>query len=155
VLPAELVEGRALEAEVWVADDVEGACRDGEMRRPILTLRFSFFCIDDDVEMRFNGRVLDRAEAEVADERALTMAVRLAGGMEIQAPGGMSAHWFRFPLAPDEVRPGRNLVEVECRRQDPRAGFARGLNGVELFLRYRDFERPEGLEMERIAPAGG
>jgi len=155
VLPAELIEGQTIAAEVWVADDVDGARRDGEMRHPILTLRFSYFCIDDEVEMRFNGRVLELAQAEVTDERALTMPVRLAGGMEIQAPLAMSAHWFRFRLEADEVRPGRNLVEVECRRRDPRAGFARSLNGVELYLRYRDFERPEGLGVERIAPAGG
>ena len=155
VLPAELEESEVIEAEVWVADDVEGARRDGEMRRPELTLRFSCYCVDDEVEMRFNGEVLDLAAAQVTDERALTMATRLAGGMEIEAPLGMSAHWFRFGLDPDTVRPGRNLVEVECRRLDRRAGFVRSLNGVELLLRYRDFERPEGLDVERIAPAGG
>jgi len=155
VLPAELDMERVIEAEIWVADDVEGARRDNEMRAANLTLRFAAYCVDDEVEMRFNGRVLDQAAAEVTHERALTMATRLAGGMEIDAPLGMPAHWFRFRLEPDAVRPGRNLVEVECRRLDPRAGFARSLNGVELHLRYRDFERPLGLEVERVDPPSG
>ncbi|MFH1572068.1 MAG: hypothetical protein ABIL09_29020 [Gemmatimonadota bacterium] len=155
VLPARLAEGETIAARLWVADDVMAARRDGEMRRPILTLRFSCYCIEDDVEMRFNGRLLSVDEAEITDARALTMATRLAGGMEIQAPLGMAAHWFRFRLELEDVRPGQNLVEVECRSLAPRAGFARHLNGVEVLMRYRDFERPEGLGAERLDPGGG
>ena len=125
------------------------------MRKPILTLRFSFFCIDDDVEFRFNGRVVPWEDAEITDERGLTMATKLAGSMNIQAPLSMSAHWFRFRLERDEVRRGENIVEVECRSKDGRAGFTRSLNGVEILMRYRDMERPEGLGIDRVEPGGG
>ena len=96
LLPAELVEGQPVRLSIWVADDVQAAKADGEMRRPILTLRFSYFCIEDDVEFRFNGRVLPWEEAEITDERALSMATILASSMKIQAPLAMSAHWFRY-----------------------------------------------------------
>ncbi len=155
LLPAELVEGETVKLGIWIADDVDGARKDGEMRRPILTLRMSFFCIEDDVEFRFNGRVLPWEDAEITDERALFMATKLAGDMCIQAPLGMSAHWFRYKLGLDDVRQRENLVEVECRRKDERAGFTRSVNGVEILMRYRDMERPEGLGMQRIeAPPG-
>ena len=140
---------------IWVADDVEGAKKDGEMRKPILTLRFSFFCIEDDVEFRFNGRVLPWEDAEITDERALKMATVLAGSMNIQAPLGMSAHWFRYKLELEDVKQGENIVEAECRTKDKRAGFVRSLNGVEIAMRYRDMERPEGLFMQKIEAAPG
>ena len=120
-----------------------------------MTLRFSFFCIEDDVEFRFNGRTLPWEDAEITDERALTIKLQLAGSMSVQAPPGMSAHWFRFKLRIDDLREGENLVEVECKKKDERAGFARSLNGVEVLTRYRDMERPEGIQIERVAPAGG
>ena len=154
-LPVALEEGKTERLGIWVADDVDGARADGEMRKPILTLRFSFFCIDDDVEFRFNGRVVPWEDAEITDERGLTMATKLAGSMNIQAPLSMSAHWFRFRLERDEVRRGENIVEVECRSKDGRAGFTRSLNGVEILMRYRDMERPEGLRIDRVAPGGG
>ena len=105
--------------------------------------------------MRFNGRVLSRAEAEISDERALTIPVQLAGGMAVQAPMGFSAHWFRFRLAPEEVRRGANRVEIEVKKLEARAGFVRSINGAEILVRYKDFVRPEGLVLERIAPPGG
>ena len=154
-VPEQLLEGETVALDVWVADDVESARRDGEMRSAILTLRFSFFCIEDEIEMRFNGRVLSRAEAEISDERALTIPVQLAGGMAVQAPLGFSAHWFRFRLAPEEVRRGANRVEIEVKKLEARAGFVRSINGAEILVRYKDFVRPEGLVLERIAPPGG
>jgi hypothetical protein len=154
VLPAELAEGQCLRFPIWIADDVDGARKDKEMRKPILTLRFSFFCIEDDVEFRFNGRVLPWEDAEITDERALVMAIVLAG-KNIQAPLGMSAHWFRYKLELDDVVQGENVIEVECRRHDKRAGFIRSLNGLEVLMRYRDMERPEGLGMQRLEATPG
>jgi len=154
-LPVELEEGKTAAIDVWMADDVESAKQDGEMRRPVLTIRFSFFCIEDEVEIRFNGRVLPREEAEITDERALSIQVKLAGGMHVQAPLGMSAHWFRYRLEAEDLRRGANRLEVEVGRLAPKAGFIRSVNGVEIQTRYRDFARPEGLEIERIAPPGG
>ena len=125
------------------------------MRKPLLTLRFCYFCIEDDVEFRFNGRVLPWEDAEITDERALTMATKLAGSMNLQAPLGMSAHWFRYKLELDDVKQGENIIEAECRKHDKRAGFTRSLNGVDIVMRYRDMERPEGLVMSHIeAPPG-
>ena len=154
-LPLELAEGRTESVGIWVADDLEGGREDGEMRKPILTLRFFFFCIEDDIEFRFNGRVLPWEEAEITDERALTIQVVLSGSMSVQAPLGASAHWFHYKLGLDEVKRGENTVEIEVKRLDARAGFARSLNGVEIQTRHRDFKRPEGLEREYIAPPGG
>ena len=154
-LPEPLVAGETVVFDIPIADDVESARGDGEMRRALLTLRFSFFCIEDEIEMRCNGRVLDRAEAEIHDERALTIPLSLAGSMSVQAPLGFSAHWFRFRLAPEEIRRGANRIEIEVKKLDERAGFVRSINGAELLLRYRDFVRPEGLELQRIAPPGG
>ena len=134
---------------------MEGARADGEMRKPILTLCFSFCCIEDEVEFCFNGRVLPCEKVEITDERALTMATQLAGSMNIQAPLGMFAHWFRYKLGLDEVKRGENLLEVECCKKDGHAGLARSLNGVEILMRYRDMERAEGLGIDRIVPGGG
>ncbi|NKB65437.1 MAG: hypothetical protein GKR89_00110 [Candidatus Latescibacteria bacterium] len=151
-VPAPLVEGETLDLGLWVADEVEGAHADGETRPPILTIRFAFFCIEDEIEIRFNGRLLTWEEAEISDERALTIQVKLAGAMAVQAPLGMSAHWFRYRLGVDEVVQGLNSVQVSTKKLDSRAGFARSVNGVEIRMRYRDFVRPEGLDEGRIAP---
>lgn len=154
-VPETLVEGEMVAFDIWVADDVERALADGEMRDAILTLRFAFFCIEDEIELRFNGRVLSRDAAEISDERALTIPVALAGGMAVQAPLGFSAHWFRFRLAPEQIKRGANRVEIEVEKLDERAGFARSVNGAEMLVRYKDFVRPEGLELARVAPPGG
>ncbi len=154
-LPVNLEEGATHSLAIWVADDLESAKKDGEMRRPILTLRFAFFCIEDDIEFRFNGRVLPWEEAEITDERALSIQVQLTGAMPVQAPLGMAAHWFRYKLATDDLKRGENTLEVEVRQLAKQAGFTRSVNGVEIQTRYRDFVRPEGLVQERIAPKGG
>jgi hypothetical protein len=154
-LPLEIKEGETAAVNIWVADDIESAEQDGELRKPILTLRFSFFCIEDDIEFRFNGKVLPWEDAEITDERALTIAVKLAGSMHIQAPLGMSAHWFRYKLELEDIKRGENTFEIRTKHLTKTAGFTRSLNGVEIQTRYRDFLRPEGLEVERIAPSGG
>ena len=127
--------------------------------RPIYynTVRFTgtHFCIEDDIEIRFNGRVLPWEDAEITDERALTIRVKLAGGMSVQAPLGMSAHWVRYKLEVADLKRGENTLEIETRKFAKKAGFTRSVNGVEVRTRYRDFVRPEGLEVERIAPQGG
>jgi hypothetical protein len=64
----------------------------------------------------------------------------------------MSAHWFRSKLPIDLVRRGDNLVEVEMKKFEPRAGFTRSINGVEVLMRYKDMQRPEGFDVERMAP---
>ena len=154
-LPVPLVEGQTAKLNIWVADDIESAKKDGEMRKPILTVRFSYFCIDDDVEFRFNGRVLPWEDAEITDERALFMKVDLAGSMSVQAPLGMSAHWFRYKLELDDLNQGENTLEVESRRFSKAAGFTRSVNGVEIQTRYKDFLRPEGLGLQRVPPPRG
>lgn len=154
-LPAILQEGQTLSLCIQVADDVDSARRDGEMRSPELILRFASFCIEDEIEMHFNGRLLPRHEARITDERALRIQVDLPPAMQVQAPLGMAAHWFRYRLRPDELRRGANRLDITTVRCAPRAGFARSVNGVEIQTRYRDFARPEGLQVGRIAPRGG
>lgn len=155
VLPLALAEGTSVAATIHVADDVDAARADGELRSPELILRFHQFCIEDEWEIRFNGRVLDPAQAEVTDERALFFPVRLYAGQEVQAPPAGSFHWFRFRLEPEAVQRGANRVEVVLRRLEPRAAFARALNGVELRLRYRDMQRPLGIDVDRVDPKHG
>ncbi len=149
-LPLQLEEGKTASVNLTVADDLESAKRDGEMRPPVLTIRFSFFCIEDDVEIRLNGTVLPSEEAEITDERGLGIRARFREG--IAAPLGMSAHWFRYKLDPELLKRGENTLEVECKRFEKTAGFARSINGVEIQTRYKDFVRPEGLAVERVGP---
>ena len=150
--PVQLVEGETAKVNLLIADDVDAAKSDGEMRKPVLTLRFSYFCIEDEYEIRFNVQVLPIEEFEITDERGLEMRLRLAGSMSVQAPLGMSAHWFRCKLPIDLVRQGDNLIEVAMGKLDPKAGFTRSINGAEVLMRYRDMERPEGFDVDRIAP---
>jgi hypothetical protein len=154
-LPVALEEGQTAHRGIWVADDVDGARADGEMRKPILTLCFSFCCIEDEVVYCFNRRVLPWEEVKITDEPGSDHGHAAAGSMNIQAPLGMSAHWFRYKLSLDEVKCGENLLEVECCKKGGRAGFARGLNGVEILMRYRDMERADGLGIDRIVLGGG
>jgi len=67
----------------------------------------------------------------------------------------MSAHWFRYRLEVEDLKQGNNRLEVTVEKLDPKAGFVRSVNGVEILTRYRDFVRPEGFEMERVDPRGG
>jgi hypothetical protein len=153
--PVDLVEGETAKVNLWIADDVESAKADGEMRKPILTIRFSYFCIEDEYEIRFNGQTMPLDEAEITDERGLEIRVKLAGAMSVQAPLGMSAHWFRFKLPIDLVKRGDNLLELEMKKFEPRAGFTRSINGVEVLMRYKDMQRPEGFDVDRVTPLSG
>ena len=153
-LPADMVEGETISVPVVVSDDLESARAEGELRPPVLTLRFAQFCVEDDVEFRFNGRVLPTADAEITDELA-TMMPLSPRGSPFEGPLGVSAHWFRWKLDTDLLREGKNVVEVEAKRLDKPAGFTRSLNGVEIRTRYKDFARPQGLEVVRLAPLTG
>ena len=151
-LPVDLVEGETVTLNILVADDLESAKAEGELRKPVLNIRFSFFCVEDDIEIRFNERVLPMEKAEVTDERALRMATVMAGGMDVQAPFAMSAHFFSFVLELDDVKQGYNVLEIETKSQEKTAGFTRSVNGVEVRIRYKEFERPVGLSVNRVAP---
>ena len=149
-MPADLVEGETVTLNILVAD--ERAKAEGELRKPVLNIRFSYFCVEDDIEIRFNERVLPIDRAEVTDERALRMATVMAGGMDVQAPFAMSAHFFEFVLELDDIKQGYNVLEIETRSQEKTAGFTRSVNGVEVRVRYKEFERPFGLSVERVSP---
>jgi hypothetical protein len=125
------------------------------MRQPVLTVRYAQYCADDTVVTTFNGRELGREEAEVTDERALSMATKLAGGMELQAPLGMAAHWFRYRLPLGLLRQGGNTLEVTQTAACPSATFERSVNGVEVQTRYTDWQRPLGLEHEKVVVSAG
>ena len=51
--------------DLWVADDLDAARAEGTLRRPVLTVRFSFFCVEDTIELRFNGRSLRENTQEI------------------------------------------------------------------------------------------
>ena len=151
-LPIRLQSGETARVEIDVADDVESARQDGEMRSAELTLRLQQMCVDDEMVLRFNDRLLALSEAEITDERAVTMPVRLYGAQQLQAPLAGAFHWLRFRLPADWILPGVNWVELEMVACDGRATFQRELNGVELYLRYRDMQRPQGLDSSQLAP---
>jgi hypothetical protein len=113
-------------------------------------MRFSFYCIEDEIEYRFNDKVLPIDGFEITDERALRMPAGV--GSPGSPPAGFSAHWFRFRLDVDDVVRGENTIEIEVRNLEASAGFVRSLNGVEIQMRYKDFVRPEGLGVSRVAP---
>ncbi len=152
-VPAKLEEGKTTTLSILVADDIESAKQDGEMRKPVLTIRFSDFCIEDDIEIRFNGETLPLDEAEITDERGLAMPA-LPGWYRdsLDAPLGFAAHWFRYKLNRDLLKRGENVLGIECRKLAKTAGFTRSVNGVEIQTRYKDFERPLGLKVDRIKP---
>jgi len=149
-IPAELKEGGTVSLAIFVADDIESSRDEGDLRDPYLTIRFSFFCIEDKVDFRFNGHELSICDAEITDERALT--IKLPPGIPVQAPLGMSAHWFRFRIPASTIVQGTNNLEIRCTSMSPAAGFTRSVNGIELQIRYNDMKRPEGLTMDRVVP---
>ncbi len=154
-LPVALEEGQTALITVDVADDLAAAREDGDLRRPILTVRFCNLCIEDGVEFRLNGVTLSRDEAEITHYRGVTIRgwARLQSfGNPIKAGNGFIAHWFRWHLAIDLLRQGANTLEVETKRLEPSAGNERTTNGVEIQVRYNEFVWPEGLDVERVDP---
>ncbi len=150
-LPIKLQEGKTASVSIVVSDDLESAKKDGEMRQPVLTFRLSDFCIEDEIQVRFNGQVLPLEAAEITDERALSMPVRPRSS-PIEAPLGMAAHWLRFKLDADLLSQGDNTLEVEAMKMAATAGFTRSVSGVEIQTRYKDFVRPEGICVDRVPP---
>jgi hypothetical protein len=152
-LPVDLVEGETATVSISIADDIAAAIEDQDIRRPVLNLRFVYFCIEDDIVFRINGTTLPWEDAEITDERAMHMPrVPAYHRGEIYAPPSMSVHWFRWRLDPALVTNGENVIEIECREFEKRAGFTRSLNGVEMWVRYKEFERPQGLQVPVIEP---
>ena len=47
---------------------------------------------------------------------------------------------------------GDNGLEIEIVRKEKTAGFARTLTGVEVHMRYTEFDRPESLDPLKIPP---
>ena len=107
---------------------------------------------DDRIEMRLNGVSLDMEEAEVTDERALQMLAARPGeeAKYMSAPQVLSAHWFRVRLDKELLQHGWNTVEVVAHHLDPRAGFDRSVNGLEVLTRYKTWERPQGLQANEV-----
>ncbi|HCV22657.1 MAG TPA: hypothetical protein DGN59_04300 [Candidatus Latescibacteria bacterium] len=151
-LPIPLEPGTKATVQIQIADDVESARQDGEMKAAELTLRIQQMCADDEMSFRFNDQALYLETADITDERAVTMPVRLYGAQSVQAPLAGAFHWLRFRLPAEWILPGSNTVEVEMVNRDERATFSRELNGVELYLRYRDMQRPHGLGSSRLSP---
>ena len=127
-LPAPLAEGKTTTLSILVADEMDSARRDGEMREPILTIR----------------------DAEISDYHATRILAKFRS--TIQAPDSFGGYWFKYKLDVDLLKQGDNTLEVEAKRFEPTAGFTRSISGVEIQTRYKDFVLPEGLNVERMAP---
>lgn len=150
-LPVGLEEGKATAIKILISDDVDAARNDDEMRKPVLTIRFSTYCVDDAIEVKFNGEILATESAESTDEMGLSIPTRLRSPVDV--PMGMSAHWFRYRLDTTILKRGENTLEIKPHKLSTRAGFTRSVSGVEIQIRYKDFVRPEGLVVERITPS--
>ena len=132
-LPLILEEGVKRTVSICVADEVESARADDEMREPMLTLTIQFFCVEDDVSINFNGK-------DLAIDRKVIREPR------------RGLYWLRWTLATEDVEQGDNTLEIEIVRKEKTAGFARTLTGVEVHMRYAEFDRPESLDSVKIPP---
>ncbi len=141
-------EGVTNTLTMHVADDLDGAKQDGELRKPVLTIWFTDLCADDEIEIRFNDEVLSIEEAEVVDEGAAIIAASFR--RDIHDMPGYNAYWYQFKLDPDILRRGDNTLEITTPREAKTAGFRRSVNIAEVRVRYKEFDRPEGLDPERL-----
>ena len=133
LLPIALEEGVTERIPISVADDVDSAIADGESREAELTLAFQQFCVEDEVALSLNG-------TDLTIERS-----------NIYEPS-RGQYWLRWRLDPGTVRKGENVLEIGIVKREPTAGFARTLTGVEIHLRYREFDRPETLDTVTVPP---
>ena len=133
MLPVVLEEGVTERIPISVADDVDSAITDGEMREAELTLAFQQFCVEDEVALSLNG-------TDLTIERS-----------NIYEPS-RGQYWLRWLLNPATIRKGENVLEIGIVKREPTAGFARTLTGVEIHLRYREFDRPETLDAATVPP---
>ena len=62
-------------------------------------------------------------------------------------------YWLRWRLDANVLRKGENVLEIGIVKKEPTAGFARTLTGVEVHVRYREFDRAESLDVATVAPA--
>ena len=113
----------------WLA----GAIADDEIRDPILTLRFHNFCVEDEVTALFNGKALTIERKNIHEPRRGTF-------------------WLSWRLEAIDFVEGDNSAEIEIVRREKTAGFARTPNGVEIHIRYTEFDRPEALDPIEIPP---
>ena len=150
-LAATLLEGETVSLQIYVADSVEAALDEGSLRPPLLTIRYSYYCVEDTVSVRFNGITLPLAEAEVIEERALKIATVMPGATPdtgVDAPWGMSAHFFTWTLPDGLLKEEWNTLDVTAEQHEPTAGFERAVNGVEILVSYDEWQRPTGIPEE-------
>ena len=134
LLPIALEEGVTERIPITVADDVDAALTDGETREAELTLAFQQFCVEDEVALSLNGEVLSIERTNIYEP-------------------SRGQYWLRWRLDASTVRKGENVLEIGIMRKEPTAGFARTLTGVEVHVRYREFDRAESLDTATVAPA--
>jgi hypothetical protein len=132
-LPLVLEEGVKEAVPIVVGDEIDPAKADDELRDPVLTLTFNSFCVEDEVTIAFNGKNLPIDRKAIYEPRRGT-------------------YWMRWTLGQDDVVQGDNSLEIEIVRKEKTAGFARTLTGVEVHMRYTEFDRPESLDPLKIPP---
>ncbi|MCY4527591.1 MAG: hypothetical protein OXD46_00985, partial [Chloroflexi bacterium] len=133
VLPIALEEGVKERIPISLADDVESAIAEGEAREVELTLAFQQFCVEDEVALSLN-------EAALTIERT-----------NIYEPS-RGQYWLRWRLDATALKKGENVLEIAITKKEPTAGFARTLTGVEVHVRYREFDRAESLDAATVPP---
>ena len=132
-LPLALEEGTVEKVLIVIGDEIDGARADGQLREPILTLTFNSFCVEDETAISFNGRDLPIDSKVIYEPRR-------------------GVYWLRWTLSAEDVAQGDNTLEIEIVSKEKTAGFARTLSGVEVHMRYTEFDRPEALDPIKIPP---
>ncbi len=134
LLPIALEEGITQKIPIRIADDVDAAIADDEAREAELTLSFQQFCVEDNVAMSLNGEDLTIDRANIYEP-------------------SRGQYWIRWRLEASAIRKGENVLEIGITNKEPTAGFARTLTGVEIHVRYREFDRAESLDTATVPPA--
>jgi hypothetical protein len=132
-LPIALEEGVKESVPIIIGDDVESAIADSETRDAILTLTFQQFCVEDELVVSFNEVSLPIERKNIYEPRR-------------------GQYWLRWNLDIETIVLGENTLDIEIVKKEPTAGFVRTLSGVEVHMRYREFDRPEALDPVTIPP---
>ncbi len=132
-LPIALEEGAKESVPIIIGDDVQGAITDSETRDAFLTLTFQQFCVEDEVSISFNNVDLPVERKKIHEPRR-------------------GQYWLRWDLEAETLRQGENTLNIEITKKEKTAGFARTLTGVEVHMRYTEFDRPEALDPVTVGP---
>ena len=145
-LPVTLEEGQPARVPISVADDVESARRDGDLRRVALAVRIVSTCPEDKLSFRFNGQELKQDPVNISSFYGGTVSLgaqKLHSAYHGDVPMRINTHyWFEFDLEPALVRLGENEVEVTMDRRFQPFTYDRVLHNVEVRVAYQELPTP-------------